>query len=119
MPAAFFVLFARRARSVGRDAPVISGWDPSHVLDCAMQQEVDLTRLIADLQARSVIHHHIIMQLVKREAHASGDVREYLSILTDQLTMITDKSIPLDDTRAAAMSMREYLDDFLVRAGAA
>jgi hypothetical protein len=83
-----------------------------------MQIEVDLTRLIADPQARSVIHHHIIMQLVRREARESGDVRKYLSVLTDDLTMITDHSLPLDDTRAAAMSMREYLDDFLVRAGA-
>jgi hypothetical protein len=83
------------------------------------QTEVDLIRLIADLQARSVIHHHILMQIVRREAMNSGDIRKYLSVLTDDLTMITDQSLPLDDTRAAAMSMREYLDDFLVRAGAA
>jgi hypothetical protein len=83
------------------------------------QTEVDLIRLIADLQARSVIHHHILMQMVRREAMNSGDIRKYLSVLTDDLTMITDQSLPLDDTRAAAMSMREYLDDFLVRAGAA
>lgn len=82
-----------------------------------MDEGLDLTRLIADLQARSVIHHHIIMQLVRREARESGDVRKYLSVLTDDLTMIADHSLPLDDTRAAAMSMREYLDDFLVRAG--
>jgi len=83
-----------------------------------MKQEVNLMRLIADLQARSVIHHHIIMQMVRREALNSGDVRKYLSVLTDDLTMITENSLPLEDTRAAAMSMREYLDDFLVRAGA-
>ena len=83
------------------------------------QAEVDIVRLIADLQARSVIHHHILMQIVRREAMNSGDSRKYLSVLTDDLTLITDHSLPLDDTRAAAMSMREYLDDFLVRAGAA
>lgn len=79
--------------------------------------ELNLTRLIADLQARSVVHHHILMQLVQREARASGDVRKYLSRLTDDLTRITDESLPLEDTRAAAMSMRDYLDDFLVRTG--
>jgi hypothetical protein len=79
--------------------------------------ELDVTRLIADLQARSVVHHHILMQLVQREAVASGDVRKYLSRLTDDLTRITDESLPLEDTRAAAMSMRDYLDDFLVRTG--
>ncbi len=79
--------------------------------------EVNVTRLIADLQARSVVHHHILMQLVQREAAASGDVRKYLSRLTDDLTRITDESLPLEDTRAAAMSMRDYLDDFLVRTG--
>ena len=73
--------------------------------------------MIADLQARSVVHHHILMQLVQREAAASGDVRKYLSRLTDDLTRITDESLPLEDTRAAAMSMRDYLDDFLVRTG--
>jgi hypothetical protein len=79
--------------------------------------EFNITMLIADLQARSVVHHHILMQLVQREAAASGDVRKYLSRLTDDLTRITDESIPLEDTRAAAMSMRDYLDDFLVRTG--
>ncbi|RYG28263.1 MAG: hypothetical protein EON93_18905 [Burkholderiales bacterium] len=79
--------------------------------------EVNVTMLIADLQARAVVHHHILMQLVQREAAASGDVRKYLSRLTDDLTRITDESIPLEDTRAAAMSMRDYLDDFLVRTG--
>lgn len=79
--------------------------------------EINVTRLIADLQARSVVHHHILMQLVQREAAASGDVRKYLSRLTDDLTRITDESLPLEDTRAAAMSMRDYLDDFLVRTG--
>ena len=83
-----------------------------------MQQEVDFTKLIADLQARSVIHHHIIMHLVRRDAQNSGNVRKYLSVLTDDLTMIADHTLPLEDIRAAAMSMREYLDDFLVRAGA-
>ena len=81
------------------------------------QTELTVTRLIADLQARSVVHHHILMQLVQREAAASGDVRKYLSRLTDDLTRITDESLPLEDTRAAAMSMRDYLDDFLVRTG--
>ena len=81
------------------------------------QTELNVTRLIADLQARSVVHHHILMQLVQREAAASGDVRKYLSRLTDDLTRITDDSLPLEDTRAAAMSMRDYLDDFLVRTG--
>jgi hypothetical protein len=82
-----------------------------------VQTDLDLTRLIADLQARSIVHHHILMQLVRREADASGDARKYLSALTDDLTRIADESIPLEDTRAAAMSLREYLDDFLVRAG--
>ena len=81
------------------------------------QTEPNVTRLIADLQARSVVHHHILLQLVQREAAASGDVRKYLSRLTDDLTRITDESLPLEDTRAAAMSMRDYLDDFLVRTG--
>ncbi len=81
------------------------------------QTELDLTRLIADLQARSIVHHHLIMQLVRREATASGDARKYLSGLTDDLTRITDETLPLDDMRAAAMSLRDYLDDFLVRAG--
>lgn len=79
-----------------------------------IQPDVDFTRLIADLQARSIVHHHIIMQLVQREAEASGDARKYLSLLTDDLTRIADTSLPLEDTRAAAMSMRDYLDDFLV-----
>jgi hypothetical protein len=83
-----------------------------------VQNDLDLPRLIADLQARSIIHHHIIMQLVRREATASGDTRKYLSGLTDDLTRIADETLPLEDTRAAAMSMRDYLDDFLVRAGA-
>lgn len=82
------------------------------------QTYLDFTRLIADLQARSIVHHHIIMQLVRREATASGDERKYLSVLTDDLTRIADESLPLEDTRAAAMSMRDYLDDFLVRTGA-
>lgn len=80
--------------------------------------ELSLTRLIADLQARSIVHHHILMQMVRREAAASGDARKYLSVLTDDLTRIADETLPLNDTRAAAMSMRDYLDDFLVRAGA-
>jgi hypothetical protein len=79
-----------------------------------LQKDIDLTRLIADLQARAIVHHHIIMQLVQREAAASGDARKYLSLLTDDLTRIADESLPLEDTRAAAMSMRDYLDDFLV-----
>lgn len=79
--------------------------------------ELDVMRLIADLQARSLVHHHVLMQLVQREATASGDVRKYLSRLTDDLTRIADESLPLEDTRAAAMSMRDYLDDFLVRTG--
>jgi hypothetical protein len=81
----------------------------------SLQTNVDFTRLIADLQARSIVHHHILMQLVQRDAAASGDARKYLSLLTDDLTRIADQSLPLNDTRAAAMSMRDYLDDFLVR----
>jgi len=83
-----------------------------------MQDELQLTRLIADLQARSIVHHHIIMQLVRREALSSADPRAYLSGLTDDLTKIADASLPLDDIRAAAMSMRQYLDEFLVTVGA-
>lgn len=76
-----------------------------------------MTRLIADLQARAIAHHHILMQLVRREARASNDARAYLSSLTDDLTRILDESLPLEDTRAAAMSMRGYLDEFLVATG--
>lgn len=83
-----------------------------------MQQELQLTRLIADLQARSVVHHHIIMQLVSREAEGSTNPRAYLSGLTDDMTRIVDDSLPLDDLRTAAMSMRQYLDEFLVTVGA-
>jgi hypothetical protein len=83
-----------------------------------MEKELQLTRVIADLQARSIIHHHIIMQLVRREALASNSPRAYLSSLTDDLTKIADQSLPLDDVRAAAMSMRQYLDEFLVTVGA-
>jgi hypothetical protein len=82
-----------------------------------MQDELKLTRLIADLQARSIVHHHIIMQLVRREARNAASPRAYLSSLTDDLTRIADESLPLDDVRAAAMSMRQYLDDFLVTVG--
>ncbi|MBS0412292.1 MAG: hypothetical protein JSR86_20405, partial [Proteobacteria bacterium] len=71
-----------------------------------------------DLQARSIVHHHIIMQLVRREARDAADPRAYLSSLTDDLTRIADDSLPLDDTRAAAMSMRHYLDEFLTTVGA-
>lgn len=39
-------------------------------------------------------------------------------VLTDDLTEIADQSLPLEDTRVAAMSMRQYLDEFLVTAGA-
>lgn len=60
------------------------------------------------------MHHHILLQLVRREADASGDERKYLSGLTDDLTSIAGESIPLDDTRAAAMGLRDYLDDYLV-----
>jgi hypothetical protein len=83
-----------------------------------MQNELQLTRLIADLQARSIVHHHIIMQLVRREAQGAPSPRAYLSDLTDDLTKIADESLPLDDIRAAAMSMRQYLDEFLVTVGA-
>ena len=83
-----------------------------------MPQELQLTRLIADLQARSIVHHHIIMQLVRREAEGSANPRAYLSGLTDDMTRIVDESLPLDDLRAAAMSMRQYLDEFLVTVGA-
>lgn len=86
--------------------------------DCGMEKELELTRLIADLQARAIVHHHILMQLVRREARASKDARGYLSVLTDDLTKIADQSLPLEDTRVAAMSMRQYLDEFLVTAGA-
>ncbi len=83
-----------------------------------MQDELKLTRLIADLQARSIVHHHLIMQLVRREAKGTGNPRDYLSELTDDLTRIADESLPLDDVRAAAMSMRQYLDEFLITVGA-
>lgn len=83
-----------------------------------MQDELKLTRLIADLQARSIVHHHIIMQLVRREAQGAASPRTFLSSLTDDLTRIVDDSLPLDDVRAAAMSMRQYLDEFLVTVGA-
>ena len=82
-----------------------------------MPNELQLTRLIADLQARSIVHHHIIMQLVRREAQHSDNPRAYLSVLTDDLTKIVDDSLPLDDLRTAAMSMRQYLDEFLVTVG--
>ena len=83
-----------------------------------MEKELEMTRLIADLQARAIVHHHILMQLVRREARAADDARAYLSALTDDLTKIADRSLPLEDTRVAAMSMRQYLDEFLVTAGA-
>ena len=83
-----------------------------------MEQQLEMTRLIADLQARAIVHHHMLMQLVRREARASKDGRAYLSSLTDDLTRIVDQSLPLEDTRVAAMSMRQYLDEFLVTAGA-
>ncbi len=82
-----------------------------------MERELELTRLIADLQARAIAHHHILIQLVRREAQQSGGARGYLSTLTDDLTKIVDESLPLEETRAAAMSMRGYLDEFLVSAG--
>lgn len=82
-----------------------------------MKQDREMTRLIADLQARAIVHHHILMQLVRREARAAKDARAYLSILTDDLTKITDESLPLEDTRVAAMSMRQYLDEFLATVG--
>jgi hypothetical protein len=82
-----------------------------------MKKVLEMTRLIADLQARAIVHHHILMQLVRREARESSDARAYLSVLTDDLTKIVDQSLPLEDTRAAAMSMRQYLDEFLVTAG--
>ena len=84
----------------------------------AMQREIELTRLIADLQARSIVHHHIIMQLVRGNARESNNPRAYLSGLADELTKIADQSLALDDTRTAAMSMRQYLDEFLVTVGA-
>lgn len=83
-----------------------------------MEQELELTRLIADLQARAVVHHHLLMQIVCREADRSANPRAYLSALTDEMTKIIDKSLPLDDVGVAAMSMRQYLDEFLVTAGA-
>ena len=48
----------------------------------AMEKEMELTRLIADLQARAIAHHHILTQLVRREALKSSDARGYLSVLT-------------------------------------
>lgn len=81
-----------------------------------MQKELELTRLIADLQARALVHHHLLMLLVRREAQQSPNPRAYLSALTDDLTKIADESLPLDDVRVAAMSMRQYLDEFLVTA---
>jgi hypothetical protein len=83
-----------------------------------VQDELKLTRLIAELQARSIVHHHIIMQLVRREARDATSPRAYLSSLTDDLTRIADESLPLNDVRTAAMSMRQYLDDFLTAVGA-
>ena len=83
-----------------------------------MQKEIELTRLIADLQARSVVHHHIIMQLVRDNARQAGNPRAYLSGLAEDLTQIVDQSLPLDDVRTAAMSMRQYFDEFLVNVGA-
>jgi hypothetical protein len=82
-----------------------------------MEKELQITRLIADLQARAILHHHILLQLVRREAQDASDARAYLSVLTDDLTKIVDESLPLDDTRTAAMSMRQYLDEFLVATG--
>jgi hypothetical protein len=83
-----------------------------------MSNELQLTRLIADLQARAIVHHHLIMQLVRQEARQAASPRDYLSTLTDDLTRIADDSLPLDDIRTAAMSMRQYLDDFLTTVGA-
>jgi hypothetical protein len=83
-----------------------------------MKDELELRRLIAELQARSVVHHHMIMQLIRREARDTANPRAYLSDLTDDLTKIVDESLPLDDVRTAAMSMRQYLDEFLVTVGA-
>lgn len=83
-----------------------------------MQREIELTRLIADLQARSIVHHHIIMQLVRGNAKETSNPRAYLSGLADDLTKIADQSLPLEDVRTAAMSMRQYLDEFLVTVGA-
>lgn len=88
------------------------------VLGCGMEKEIELTRLIADLQARAIVHHHILMRLVRDEARGSNDTRAYFSQLTDDLTKIADESLPLDDTRVAAMSMRQYVDEFVVTAGA-
>ena len=83
-----------------------------------MQKEIELTRLIADLQARSVVHHHIIMELVRDNAREAANPRAYLSGLAEDLTQIVDQSLPLDDVRTAAMSMRQYFDEFLVTVGA-
>ncbi|MET0338283.1 MAG: hypothetical protein ABW063_11065 [Caulobacter sp.] len=83
-----------------------------------MSNELDVARLIADLQARSIIHHHLLMQLVRREARESASSRAYLSELSEDLTQIADRTLTLDDVRIAAMSMRQYLDEFLVTVGA-
>lgn len=83
-----------------------------------MQKELEISRLIAELQARSIVHHHIIMQLIRREARDSSNPRAYLSDLTDDLTKIADQTLPLEDVRTAAMSMRQYLDEFVVTVGA-
>ena len=58
------------------------------------------------------------MRLLRREARDAASLRVYLSNLTDDLTRIADEGVPLDDVRAAAMSMRQYLDEFLVTVGA-
>jgi hypothetical protein len=97
--------------------PESRSFERAGVLCCEMKKEIEFTRLVADLQARAIVHHHILMQLVRREARASSDSRAYLSELTDDLTRIADQSLPLEDTRVAAMSMRQYLDEFLVAAG--
>lgn len=92
------------------------GW--RFVLCCLMQQQIEITRLIADLQARSIVHHYIIMQLVRSNARETDNPRAYLSGLAEELTQIVDQSLPLDDVRTAAMSMRQYFDEFLVNVGA-
>lgn len=82
-----------------------------------MSTNPETMRVIADLQARAIVHHHLLMQLVRREARAADDPRAYLSALADDLVRIADRSLPLEDVRLAAMSMRQYLDEFLVTAG--
>lgn len=50
------------------------------------------------------------MQLVRANARETDNPRAYLSGLAEELTQIVDQSLPLDDVRTAAMSMRQYFE---------